>query len=111
MKDHITVREKYEPAMRIERQAEADAYFEELVEHTMCTAGVSRERAELIERTNLGWFAAEYGSETRSRVERLFRCVHPFFGSVADSGPATPEQAFELGRQFAKKMQQRSTDL
>jgi hypothetical protein len=96
MKDPITIGEKYGPAMEIKDQDAADAYFEECVQHMM-THGHSRQEAENIERRNLGYYAGYYGSETRERVERLFRCSHPVFGSIT-SGLPTPSEAFELGR-------------
>ncbi len=82
----MTVKEKYAPAMRIHDQAEADAYFERCVEHTMKYAEdawyKTREGAEEVERSNLGYYAGYYDTETRIRVERLFRCAHPVFGPV-----------------------------
>ena len=63
--------------------------------------GHSREEAENIERCNLGYWGGYYDLETRLRVERLFRCEHPFFGLAADGQPA-PEEAFEMGRQLAE---------
>ena len=101
--EKITIGEKYSPAMEIIDQSEADDYFEALVEHTM-RFGKSREEAEKIELANLGYYAGYYNQETRLRVERLFKCEHPFFGPAADGQP-TPEEAFEMGRQFATKME------
>lgn len=91
-----TFGEKYDPAMAITDQAEADGYFERLVEHRM-SFGKTREEAETIERSNLGYWAGYYSHATRERVERLFRCEHPVFGSIAEKGPPTAEQAFEMG--------------
>ncbi len=96
MNKNITIGDKYEPAMALLTQAEADAYFEELVAHTM-SFGKSRAEAEAIERANLGYFAGYYSNETRERVEQLFRCAHPIFGSIAANGPPTAEQAFQAG--------------
>lgn len=96
MEKQITIGEKYGPAMKITDQAEADVYFEKCVEHTM-GHGKSREEAERIERSNLGYYAGYYDSETRERVERLFRCSHPVFGSIAQNGPPTAEEAFRKG--------------
>jgi hypothetical protein len=79
---NITSGEKYGPAMQITDQAEADAYFEKCVQHMMAR-GRSREEAEQIERSNLGYYAGYYDTETRERVERLFRCAHPVFGRIA----------------------------
>ena len=92
--DKITIGEKYDPAMKITDQAEADAYFEVLVEHMM-RHGHDREEAERIERTNLGYYAG-YGFD-RERVERLFNCEHPIFGKVAHHGHPSPEHAFRMG--------------
>lgn len=91
-----TIGDKYRPAMEIRDQAEADAYFEACVLHTM-TFGRTREEAERIERCNLGYFAGYYDDETRARVERLYRCAHPIFGSIAERAAPTPKEAFEAG--------------
>lgn len=92
----ITLGDKYEPAMSIERQRDADEYFERLVEHSI-RHGLSREEAESLERQNLGYFAGYYNTEVRARVERLFHCEHPIFGAIASNGPPTPEAAFTSG--------------
>jgi hypothetical protein len=91
-----TIGERYEPAMKVETQVEADRYFEQLVTDQL-EAGVPREKAEDIERANLGYFAGYYDRETRERVERLFRCKHPVLGSVAESEAMTPRDILERG--------------
>jgi len=93
----ITLGDKYGPAMRLETQKDADAYFERLVAHCMAH-GSPRDDAERIERENLGYFAAYYGDETRARIERLFRCEHPILGAIATTGPVQPEAALEAGK-------------
>lgn len=40
-----------------------------------------REEAERVERFNIGYWTGYYDSATAARVQRLFRCEHPFFGS------------------------------
>src|SRR5437870_2259395 len=99
--DQITFGDKYGPAMSITTQAEADAYFELLVEHTMRMRRCDRAEAVKIEKCNLGYWAG-YGYD-RERVERLFRCQHPVFGSVIEQGHPTPERAFVLGLQAGRK--------
>jgi hypothetical protein len=89
--------EKYSPAMSITDEAEAALYFERLVDHCMRSCGESREEAERIERSNLGYFAGYYDSATRERVERLFSCEHPIFGKIAERGPPTLLEAFTAG--------------
>ena len=95
--EQITVGEKYNPAMEITSQAEADEYFEACVEHQMDFGGKTRQEAEVIERVNLGYYAGYYSDETRERVERLFRCQHPIFGSIAQNGPPDQEEVFRKG--------------
>lgn len=92
----ITIGDKYRPAMEIQTQEEADAYFQKLVEH-MVVRGHTRPEAERIERSNLGYFAGYYGEDTRERVERLFNCEHPIFGKFAVYGSPTFKEALERG--------------
>jgi len=37
-------------------------------------------------------------------VERLFRCSHPIFGSIAENGEPSPEEAFNAGVDLAERM-------
>lgn len=100
LQKHITIGEKYGPAMEMTDQMLADAYFEMCVRHTM-TFGYSREEAESIERQNFGCYAGYYGHETQLRVERLFRCSHPIFGKTMPGKHISPEEAFNAGRKMA----------
>ena len=93
----------YSDAMEARTQEKADEILEQLVQWHMNDNGDSREKAEKIQRTNLGYFAGYYSNETRERVERLFRCVHPIFGSIAENGVPTPEEAFEAGKILGSK--------
>lgn len=102
MKLEATLGEKYDPAMKIIKQSEADAYFKECVRHNLAWhrrkgLAVSRAEVEKIERSNLGYYAGYYNSETRERVERLFKCSHPVFGSVAKNGVPTVREALAAG--------------
>ena len=71
--DKATMGDKYGPAMEMKTQAEADAYFEELVIHNIAHSDHTKEEAEEIERGNLGYFAGYYDNKTRMRVEKLFK--------------------------------------
>jgi len=97
--DNMTIGEAYGPAMLITDQQEANEYFEALVQSNMRT-GNSREKAESIERQNLGYYAGYYDSTTRERVESLFKCSHPFLTKTT-----THEEAFEIGRKLASKQE------
>lgn len=92
-----TIGERYSPAMAITDQAKADEYFEELVEEQIRFGKVTRERAEEIERQSLGYYAGYYDTATRARVEQLFHCEHPVFGSVVKEGEPAPERALIAG--------------
>lgn len=102
----MTIREAYAPAMEITDQAEADRYFQKLVERCM-GFGNTREQAMEIERHNLGYYAGYYGPHVRERVEHLFNCAHPFFGPIATKGEPTPAEAFELGRKWASDLKRK----
>lgn len=82
--ENATIGQVYDPAMKITDQAEADAYFEALVQHCMQFGDKTREEAEDIERQNLGYYAGYHDHDTNVRVQRLFACKHPIFGG-ADS--------------------------
>lgn len=96
----ITIGKKYKPAMIIIDAKEAQRYFEKLVAHSMLH-GNSREEAEKIEKSNLGYFAGYYGDDVRKKVEQLFFCVHPIFGAASNDTP-TAAEAFELGKKLAE---------
>lgn len=98
----ITIGDKYDPAMKITDPAEAAAYFERCVQHTM-TYGADRQEAERIERINLGYYAGYCSDETRRRVEELFGCAHPIFGAIAKVGAPTPEEAMQAGLEMAAR--------
>lgn len=98
----ITIGDKYRPAMEITDQAAATEYFERCVEHCM-GFGKTREEAEKVERANLGYFAGYYGPDVRARVERLFTCEHPVFGSIAQNGSPTPLAALAAGFAAAER--------
>jgi hypothetical protein len=98
----ITTGDKYKPAMEITDQADAALYFERLVQHAM-SWGRSRAEAENIERQNLGYWAGYYDSETRHRIEKLFRCAHPVFGAISAVGAPTAEEALQAGVDAARK--------
>ena len=98
----ISMGDKYGPAMEATTPEQAQAIFERLVGHAM-SWGKTRAEAEAIERTNLGYYAGYYDSETRARVERLFQCEHPIFGAIAENGAPGVEQAFAAGMLAAQR--------
>jgi hypothetical protein len=99
MKRSITFEEKYEPAMRITDQTEADAYFEECVQHCLRFGDKTRAEAEAIERTNIGYWAGYHGRATQLRVFKLYRTEHPIFGLREP----TADEAFNAGVAWARR--------
>ncbi|HEV7700512.1 MAG TPA: hypothetical protein VGO43_09825 [Pyrinomonadaceae bacterium] len=99
----ICISDKYDPAMEVQTQEEADEMFGMLVRHSEAW-GLTRGKAIEQEKANLGYFAGYCDAETRERVERLFKCKHPFFGAIAEKGPPDPETAFNIGRAIGTAM-------
>lgn len=106
-KSTLTYRECLAPAMEITEQDDADQYFAEYVKFQQRMKDAhpeetSEHTAEQMCKINLGYYAGYYDAETRQRVERLFKCSHPVFGSVAQNGAPSPEQALQKGFEAAQ---------
>lgn len=97
-RNDLTIGDRYNPAMSITDQVEADAYLEKLIRYNMRAGSQDRSTATGIVLQNLGYYAGYCCDDTRRQVEGLFHCSHPIFGSIAKNGAPTPEQAFEAGR-------------
>lgn len=97
--EKMTIGECYHPAMACLTQPEADEWFKALVERDMRCFSKTREEAEALERTNIGYFSGYYDSDTAARALRLFRASHPFFGT----GRPTDEEAFEAGLRMGRE--------
>lgn len=106
-KQVLTYGECLEPAMDITDPEDAKQYKEAYIKfiEKFMTDRESKagQTAEQIANANLGYWAGYYGDEVRERVERLFNCKHPIFGSIAENGSPTPEEAFKMGRDAGEK--------
>ena len=104
-KDELTYQDCLGPAMEITEQDDADQYLAAYVAYIQkCLDEEPRlddMTAEQIATNNLGYYAGYYSSDVRERVERLFRCAHPVFGSIKQNSAPTPEQALEAGKAAA----------
>jgi hypothetical protein len=88
-KDVLTYGEALEPAMNITDQDDADQYKKAYIDYQLSyMENPSMKEAERIVNTNLGYFAGYYSDEVRERVERLFKCSYPIFGTI-NSTPAS----------------------
>lgn len=100
----MTIGEAYGPAMKITTVEDAQTYLKFLVaDYLKGRPELTHEQAEAIQKQNLGYYAGYYDNETRARVERLFACEHPIFGSIEANGAPTPEEAFRKGQEWAEK--------
>lgn len=106
-KDTLTYIEALEPAMNITDQADADQYLAAYIAYQtkMLPNGKNDDglTAEDICKQNLGYYAGYYTAETRERVERLFKCKHPIFGSIMENGQPTVTEAFFIGQELGRR--------
>lgn len=95
--------ELYDPAMEVETVEEAAACFKR-IQDLQTADGVPPEISEKVIKGNLAYWA-DYGSgERRERIERLYDCEHPIFGSIKEMGSPTTKEAFDLGTNRAMKV-------
>ena len=91
------------PAMNITDANDAHQYFREYVQYIQNWMDSEKPRkpqkdtAEQIAKANLGYYAGYYDNKTRQRVEKLFCCEHPIFGSIKENGVPTGKEAWECG--------------
>lgn len=98
--DRMTFGERYGPAMEVTTREEAAEYFNLCVERAMrVNPKLSREEAQAMERSNIGYWTGYYGGETAHRVRQLYEFGHPIFGMT---NPTTDE-AFQAGCDMAAK--------
>ena len=90
----------YEKAMQVEGEIDARSIYLQLLNKEMKILPLKLE-ADRIVRKNLGYFAAFYDQSTRERVEKLFRCVHPFLGSCEKHWE--PAEILEIGMRVNDK--------
>ena len=108
-KESLTAGECLEPAMEIKNKKEAMQYKRDYIAYIQADLDKNPNEltAEQIANSNLGYFAGYYSNEVRKRVEELFECAHPIFGSIKQNGAPTAAQAFRIGQERAEKNKQR----
>lgn len=92
----------YDALVCLKNQKLADELFDSVVLKNMQILGVDRDQAEKNVRENIGYYAAYWDTETRERCEKLYGAIHPFLGPVSNN--YTPEEIFELGKQWGEKI-------
>lgn len=102
----LTFGECLDPAMSITEEADAQQYlaaYAAYIQQALDKEPRNDEKtAAQIAASNLAYYAGYCNDTTRERVERLFKCEHPIFGSIAKKGPPTAKEAFEAGKRLAK---------
>lgn len=79
-------------AMNANTPQEADEIFEALV--GLFVKEMPRNRAEKEVRRQIGYNGGRMSNTSRAKIERLFKCEHPYFGKMAEMGPPSPEEAY-----------------
>jgi len=106
----MTYGQVLDPAMKITKSDDAMQYLNSYIEYLVpYVIENNKDKDEnfiydesvRIAKHNLGYYAGYYDNETRKRVEKLFNCTHPIFGSIEKNGAPSAEHAFELGRTLA----------
>jgi hypothetical protein len=101
--DRVTYGEKYGPAMKVETVERAAEYFNACVEHTMrLNSKLTREEAESMERTSIGYWSGYYGREMMKKVRVLYGFGHPYIDEND-----TPEQIIEKGMKLGERLKER----
>lgn len=106
----MTIKEVYENAMRVQTEEEAADIFASLIRFYRESGEIPQADIVASLKSNLGYFAGYYDNATRERVERLYKCEHPFFGAIAIKGPPTEEEALRIGYRLGKAMSERKAD-
>lgn len=100
-KEILTYGECLDPAMGITNKKDAEQYLNAYVvfiqKHLDKEPREDNISALDIAKSNLGYWAGYYSNKTRQRIESLFMCAHPIFGSIKEKGIPTAKEAFEMG--------------
>lgn len=96
-KETLSFDESTGPAMGIVDAEDASQYKAAYIAYTEKGITGGGKTAEEIVNSNLGYFAGYYSNEVRERVETLFNCEHPVFGSIKKNGAPTAAEAFHMG--------------
>lgn len=98
-------------ACKVETQRGADALLARIIDRAMHeNPELDPAQADYNCRNNIAYFAGDMPDEVRERVERLYRAVHPIFGSIRLNGPPTIDQAFKLGLEYGELSREGAVD-
>lgn len=101
--DKMTIGECYGRCAKIIDQHEADEYFLALVERNLrIYPEHDLDEAIKVEKSNIGYYAGYFSSQTALRMELLFNTQHPILGSAKNYYAMSTEEIIEAGYNFAK---------
>lgn len=97
--NNLTFGQILDPAMKITDRQDANQYKRAYIKYMLSNYPDVKTEAQAIEcvNKNLGYYAGYGSNEQRERVERLFDCSHPVFGSISTNGAPTSQEAFQAG--------------
>lgn len=102
-KEQLTYGECLDPIFKITGKQDAIQYKDAYLKYTekFLINGHSETRLTALEivNTNIGYYAGYGSNEDRKRIEELFECSHPIFGSVKQNGVPTGKEAFRCGNE------------
>jgi len=96
-KESLNYGEALDPIFKITDKEDAMQYKKAYILFTRKFVE-SEAKAEEIVNANIGYYAGYGSNKDRSRIEELFECSHPVFGSVKKNGVPTGKEAFECGK-------------
>lgn len=109
-KETLSYGEALGPAMEIIDPEDAAQYFWEYVKYIEKNLEPGSDKSAYeIAKINIGYYAGYYSAETRARIEMLFETEHPIFGSIAENGVPSPEEAYRKGLELAKSHKNEET--
>jgi hypothetical protein len=101
-KENLTYGDCLDPIFKIKDKEDAlqykRAYIEYMENEFKTYPNTSAKSAEEIANHNIGYYAGYGSNDDRERIEELFECSHPIFGSVKENGVPTAKEAFNLGK-------------
>ena len=98
-KESLTYGQCLDPIFKITEKADAMQYKNAYVEFTEKHIKENEPLSALqIVNANIGYYAGYGSNDDRKRIEELFECSHPVFGSVKQNGIPTGKEAFECGK-------------
>lgn len=99
-----TMGETYTDALgSITTPEDAQEYLEALIECAIHHWGQSREEAEKIQRSNIGYMSGYFSTKEMARIQSLFGVVHPIFGGMAEFEKLTTEDIIQKGIDLGSK--------